>query len=74
LFFNEEVKISNTINKKATNNLVALPPGGTEYFWRKPGYPIITEGVHDLSVRCMNTSFSLVNTEDTDAAMKNKTI
>lgn len=26
-------------------------------FWRKPGYAIITEGVHDLSVDCMNTSF-----------------
>lgn len=27
-----------------------------DYFLEKPGYPIITEGVHDLSVD-MNTSF-----------------
>jgi hypothetical protein len=32
-------------------------------FWRKPGYAKITEGVHDLSVDSMNTSFFLVNTE-----------
>ncbi|HKZ66789.1 MAG TPA: hypothetical protein VJ111_10555 [Chitinophagaceae bacterium] len=28
-----------------------------DYFLEKPGYAIITEGVHDLSVDCMNTSF-----------------
>jgi len=27
----------------------------------QPGYAIITEGFHDLSVDCMNTSFFLVN-------------
>jgi hypothetical protein len=30
-------------------------------FWRKPGYAKITEGVHDLSVDSMNTSFFLMN-------------
>ena len=30
---------------------------GQIIFWRKPGYAILTEGVHDLSVDCMNTSF-----------------
>jgi hypothetical protein len=29
----------------------------------KPGYAIITEGFHELSVDCMNTSFSLVKHE-----------
>ena len=36
---------------------MALPFNGTDYFLEKPGYAIITEGVHDLSVDCMNTSF-----------------
>jgi hypothetical protein len=30
----------------------------------KPGYSIITEGFHELSVDCMNTSFSLVRDKD----------
>ena len=31
------------------------------FLWIQPGYTIITEGFHDLSVDCMNTSFFLVN-------------
>ena len=31
--------------------------------WIQPGYMIIAEGFHDLSVDCINTSFFLVNTE-----------
>lgn len=46
-------------NKKATSINPVAPPHFAEQiiFWRKPGYAIITEGVHDLSVDCMNTSF-----------------
>lgn len=33
-------------------------------FLEKPGYAKITEGFHDLSVDCMNTSFSLVSDKD----------
>jgi hypothetical protein len=70
----KRLKVGIQITKKPLIKLVALPLSGTEYFWRKPGYAIITEGVHELSVRCMNTSFSLVNTEDTNAITKKETI
>jgi len=35
------------------------------FLWIQPGYAIITEGFHDLSVDCMNTSFFLVKPEVT---------
>jgi hypothetical protein len=35
----------------------------------KPGYAIITEGFHELSVDCMNTSFSLVRDKDIKKAI-----
>jgi hypothetical protein len=38
---------------------------------KQPGYAIITEGVHDLSVDCMNTSFSLVSNKITTQFITN---
>ena len=45
------------LHKKATSRLVALTFVSRLFLWIQPGYAIIAEGFHDLSVDCMNTSF-----------------
>jgi len=42
--------------KKPLSEISGLWLLPADYFLEKPGYTIITEGVHDLS-DCMNTSF-----------------
>lgn len=39
-------------------------PIGADYLLEKPGQAIPTEGVHDLSVNSMNTSFFLMSHKD----------
>jgi len=50
------VKIS-ACYKKVPAEQGLLTQWSSDYFMEKPGYAIITEGFHDLSVDSMNTSF-----------------
>ncbi|HTD93789.1 MAG TPA: hypothetical protein VK644_08260, partial [Chitinophagaceae bacterium] len=46
------------IKKKPLRKLSGPDLNGQQIiFMEQPGYAIITEGFHDLSVDCMNTSF-----------------